>query len=132
MRRNLVDRSQMGIPLRRRDVAVAHDFLPDRLRFAELSKERGGRMAQRMERGAVDRPAEGEPGSFDGQAQAGPDGRHGTLPVLDHVSVRALPRIAEDDPELLADRYHLGAVQRLDGLVPMDGDETKVRVDHSA
>ena len=87
MRRNLVDGAQMGIPLRRRDVPVAHDLFPNRLRLAQLGQQRRGRVPQRVEGGAADRAAEGEPGPFDRELQAAANGLDGPLPVLDDVGV---------------------------------------------
>ena len=102
MSRNLMDRPQVRIPLRRRNVPMAHHLFANRLRFAELGQERGRCVPQCVEGGAVDRAPEGEPGTFDGAPQAAPDGLDGPMPLLDDVGVGALPGVLENEPQLIA------------------------------
>jgi hypothetical protein len=55
VRGNLVHGAQMGIALRRRDVAVAHHLFPNGFRLPELNEERGCCVPQRVEGRPVDR-----------------------------------------------------------------------------
>ena len=94
-----MDRSEMGVALGCRDVAVSHDLLRNGLRFAEFGEKGLCGVPQRVEGGAVHRAPQSAPNGFDR-----------SLPVLHDVDVGALPRIAQDHAQLVADRHHLGAV----------------------
>ena len=129
MRRDLVDRAKVRIPLGRRDVAMAHDLLSNRFGFPQLREERGGGMPQRVEGHAVTRTAVGEPGTFRRLLQSSADGLDGTLPVFHDEGVRPEPGIVEDRSQLFADRHDLGPFDLRRGLVPSDGDVVELSVD---
>ena len=59
-----VDRAKVGIPLGRRDVAMTHDLLANRLGFPQLREERGGGMSQRVAGYAVALTAAASPARF--------------------------------------------------------------------
>ena len=81
----------MRIALSRRDVSVAHDFLSNGFRLAELSQQRRCRVAERVEGRAAVLPSEGEPGAFHRELQTTGNGFHRALPVLDDAGASALP-----------------------------------------
>jgi hypothetical protein len=117
-----VDRAQVGVSLRRRDVPMAHHLFANSLRFTELGQQGGRRVPQRVERGAVDGAPEGEPGTFYGAPQATANGLDRPAPVFDDVGVRALSGIFENQPELIADGDDLRPLQGRGRLVAMDDD----------
>ena len=105
-----MDRAQMRVPLRRRDVPMAHDLFPNRFGLAEFGQQRRRGVPQRVEGGAVDGAPEGEPGPLDGAPQAAANRLDGPLPVFDDVGVGALPGVLENDAELIADGDDLWAL----------------------
>jgi hypothetical protein len=93
VRWNLVDGAQVRIALRRRDVAMAHDLLSNRLGFPELGEQRRGGMAQRVEGHPVALATVGDSCAFRRFLESPANRLDGSLPVFDDVAVRPEPGI---------------------------------------